>query len=283
MKIAYFDFTDLLTKHRKNELYEIANAKGILDIYKSASDKDMDYRTAEKYIDLLAGDDINWIAEIIDKAEPSEGVIEAIKKLKEKGFEIVVVSDNPLISEAPVQKRIKAKYLADKILTTSYVETENGKIKPNLYGYIPKERLIELHMEVYSPEEVIGVFQGSNDLGACDKVVNYGYNVITVNSNNKKLRQIGEGYGNKWIPDTCGLPDAVDYMIRMSWVAEERPQPKFLLHASSNAKNAEQINRIASEFNSLSPDIPGFNARKKSLSKRYEKLTAEQAKIQVKA
>lgn len=274
MKIAYFDFTDLLTKHRKNELYEIANAKGIVDIYNSASDKDMDYRTAEKYIDLLAGDDINWIAEIIDKAEPSEGVIEAIKKLKEKGFEIVVVSDNPLISEAPVQKRIKAKYLADKILTTSYVETENGKILPRLYGYIPKEKLIEFHMEIYSPEEVIGIFQGSNDLGACDKVVNYGYNVITVNSNNPQVKEKGEKYGD-WVPDTRGLQQAVEKMIRMSWVAEERSQPKFLLHASSNAKNAEQINRIASEFNSLSPDIQGYNARKKSLSKRHANLTAE--------
>ncbi len=141
------------------------------------------------------------IAKIIEDVDPYPGAIEFLEGIKSEGYEIYVITDNPLVELLEVKEVLKRKLPVDEIHTTSQINEETLTIE----GYIPKPDVFEIiyYNLTPKPEKVLGVVQGKNDIPLAHKIKEYNGTLIVANSNSKELKKLADYH----VPNTSYLPE----------------------------------------------------------------------------
>ena len=201
-KLCVSDLSGLLM----NEAKQIAERFDIKHEYKKLMNaKKIDMEILCKCVEkILSKASPEEIANIIDKTEPYNGVVEFLHGIKSKGYETYVITDNPLAGLVEVKEVLKQKFPVEEIYTTSKFHEETLTIE----GYIPKPEIFRMIYCNYKtpPEKILGVVQGKNDIPLAYEIKRYGGILIAANSNSKELKKIAD-YNLK---NTSYLPEILD-------------------------------------------------------------------------
>jgi len=127
-KMVVFDLDDTIFEGRF--LYTAARELGFYDsLMKIVLEKDDAYVMTKRIATLFKGTDIGKIYEIADKIKIVDGTENVVKKLKEQGFIVGIISESYDIVAEHVRKRIGADFaLANELEFSASLATGEVKI-----------------------------------------------------------------------------------------------------------------------------------------------------------
>lgn len=149
------------------------------------------YEQKIKWLSMLSRKPHEWVLEKLEEAEVYEGSLEAIKILKRKGCENVIITDDFLMSVHEYNEIIKRKLDGvDKIIPTAEIAFDGGKMS-GLKNIKSKPLIMQELLKQYgNTPEILCMIQGINDIGMAEYAKKHGGTVISVNSHSQELESV---------------------------------------------------------------------------------------------
>ncbi len=159
-KLAVCDLTGLFM----DEAEQIAKALRLGKKYRKAvrSGK-INFRDIKNYIGLLSFRPLKWISSLLKKSRPFAGAVETVELLRRSGYEVFVITDDPLLSIEQNKRIIKEKLGVQQIFPTAHLHTD-GNFISGISNMRPKQKILQALLKKFRPRSLIGIVQGENDI-----------------------------------------------------------------------------------------------------------------------
>ncbi|MFH0829951.1 MAG: hypothetical protein V1887_02200 [Candidatus Aenigmatarchaeota archaeon] len=154
--IAFTDCTDMYM----DEVRPLAERFGLYGAYME-SKSNLDGKKLKKYSMLLQGHSLGEVEGMMT-AEPFEGARGVIHALKNSGYEVHVISDNPLLTLPGASKKLYQLGIG-YIHPTIKLDVRNGCFTGYLDSYRPKEEIVMEVVRKMQPDRIIGIGHANND------------------------------------------------------------------------------------------------------------------------
>ncbi|KZX16750.1 phosphoserine phosphatase [Methanobrevibacter cuticularis] len=176
IKLVVFDLDNVIIDGEAiDEIGKLVNVEEqIAEITEQAMNGDLDFETSIKErVKLLKGASVDEIKKIGNEVKLMEGAEEAIKGLKDEGFEIAVISGSFDLIANP----LKDKLNLDHVFTNSLLEKDGlltGEVEGPLVEGTKADVLVNLIEEQdISLDECVAVGDGANDISMIE-IAKYG-------------------------------------------------------------------------------------------------------------
>jgi len=155
-RIAFTDCTDMYM----DEVRPVAERFGLYGAYVEAKQM-LDGDKLKKYSMLLQGFSLGEV-ECMMTAEPFEGARGVMHALKKSGYEVHVISDNPLLTLPGASNKLY-RLGVSRIHPTIKLNVEEGHFTGYLDSYRPKEEIVMEVVRRTKPERILGIGHANND------------------------------------------------------------------------------------------------------------------------
>jgi phosphoserine phosphatase len=173
IKLVVFDLDNVIINGEGiDEIGKLANVQDkIAEITEQAMNGDIDFETSiNERVKLLEGASVEEIKKIADELPLNNGAEETIKALKDKGYEIAIISG----SFDVIADSIKDKLNIDYLFTNSLSE-EDGKLTGEVTGPLVSGSKLDVLSDLlkekdYDLADCIAVGDGANDISMLEGV-----------------------------------------------------------------------------------------------------------------
>ncbi len=183
-KLAVCDLTGLFM----DEVEHIAKELGLKRKYRKAVNVGIKFRDIKNYIGLLSFRPLKWISSLLKKSRPFAGAVETVEALRRSGYEVFIITDDPLLSIEQNKRIIKEKLGVQQIFPTTQLHTD-GNFISGISSMKTKPRIFQSLLKVFRPTKLIGIVQGENDIALAKAIKKKNGFVLGV-SNSQKLGKI---------------------------------------------------------------------------------------------
>ncbi|MDD3408604.1 MAG: phosphoserine phosphatase SerB [Methanobacteriaceae archaeon] len=173
IKLVVFDLDNVIINGEGiDEIGKLANVQDkIAEITEQAMNGDIDFETSiNERVKLLEGASVEEIKKIADELPLNNGAEETIKALKDKGYEIAIISG----SFDVIADSIKDKLNIDYLFTNSLSE-KDGKLTGEVTGPLVSGSKLDVLSDLlkekdYDLADCIAVGDGANDISMLEGV-----------------------------------------------------------------------------------------------------------------
>jgi len=167
IKLVVFDLDNVIIDGEAiDEIGKLVDVQEqIAEITEKAMNGDLDFETSIKErVKLLEGASVEDIKELANEMKLMKGAEEVIKGLKDKGYEIAVISGSFDLIADPLKEKLNLDYLF-----TNKLEEEDGKLTGEVTGPLVEGSKADVLKNIIkdndiSVEECIAVGDGANDI-----------------------------------------------------------------------------------------------------------------------
>ena len=167
IKLVVFDLDNVIIDGEAiDEIGKLVNVQDeIAEITEKAMHGDLDFETAIKErVNLLKGVSVDDIKKLADDMNLMEGAEEAIKGLKDSGYEVAVISGSFDLIADPLKEKLGLDYLF-----TNTLVVEDGKLTGEVTGPLVEDTKADVLNTLISDndisvDECIAVGDGANDI-----------------------------------------------------------------------------------------------------------------------
>lgn len=185
-KLAVCDLTGLFM----DEVENIAKALKLGRKYKKiAKSGKLNSDDIKKYIGLISSKPLVWISILLKKSKPFAGAVETVELLRRSGYDVFIITDDPLLSIEQNKKIIKEKLGVQQIIPTAQLQTDGNHIS-GISEMQPKPKILQTLLRKFRPRSLIGIVQGENDIPLARAIKNKKGFVLAVNSHSQKLEKL---------------------------------------------------------------------------------------------
>ena len=167
IKLVVFDLDNVIIDGEAiDEIGKLVNVQDeIAEITKKAMQGDLDFETSIKErVKLLEGASVEDIKKLASEMKLMKGAEEAIKGLKDNGYEVAVISGSFDLIANPLNEKLNLDYLF-----TNTLEEKDGKLTGNVSGPLVEGSKADvlngiLNDNDISVDECVAVGDGANDI-----------------------------------------------------------------------------------------------------------------------
>ena len=167
IKLVVFDLDNVIINGEGiDEIGKIANVEDeIKEITEKAMNGEIDFETSIKErVKLLEGVSIEDVEKLSEELPLNQGAEETIAGLKEKGYEIAIISGSFDIIANPIKEKLNIDYLF-----TNSLSEEDGKLTGEVTGPLVSDSKLNVLKEFledkeYGLENCVAVGDGANDI-----------------------------------------------------------------------------------------------------------------------
>lgn len=176
IKLVVFDLDNVIIDGEAiDEIGKLVNVQDeIAEITEKAMHGDLDFETSIKErVKLLKGASVEDIKKLADEMKLMDGAEDAIKGLKDNGYEIAVISGSFDLIANPLKEKLDLDYLF-----TNTLEEEDGKLTGEVSGPLVEGSKADVLKEIIadndiSVDECVAVGDGANDISMIE-IAKYG-------------------------------------------------------------------------------------------------------------
>lgn len=167
IKLVVFDLDNVIIDGEAiDEIGKLVDVQEqIAEITEKAMNGDLDFETSIKErVKLLEGASVEDIKNLANEMKLMEGAEDAIKGLKDKGYEVAVISGSFDLIADPLKEKLNLDYLF-----TNKLEEKDGKLTGEVTGPLVEGSKADVLKNIIensdiSVEECIAVGDGANDI-----------------------------------------------------------------------------------------------------------------------